>query len=102
MSNGSARRTRPDRIASLRLPPGRMRRVLGRLRRSDALLRLGLALFAAICLWAATEAWRPPLTYRQGDVPTHDILARVAFEVEDQEATNRAKDRAQEQARYVF
>jgi len=102
MANGSAKRTRSERVAALRLPPGRWRRLLGHLRRNDVLLRLGLAFLAAVCLWAATQPWKPPLTYRLDDVPQHDILARVAFEDEDQEATQQQILRAQKEARYVF
>src|SRR5262245_3725201 len=102
MSNGSTKRTRSDRVAALRLPPSGLRRVAGHLRRRDVLMRLALMLLAGLCLWAATEVWRPPLTYRLGDVPSHVIQARVAFEVEVSGRTAGEQAEARNQARYVF
>jgi putative nucleotidyltransferase with HDIG domain len=75
---------------------------MGRLRRNDVVSRVAIALGAAVCLWAATQPWRHPMTHRLGDVPQNDVLARVAFQMEDQFETDRARVRAVEQARYVF
>ncbi len=102
MSNGSSIRTRSDRVAALRLPPSRWRGVLGRLRRNDVVLRAGIALGAAVCLWAATEPWVLPFTHRVGDVPANDVMARIAFQIDDEFETERARARAVEQAHYVF
>jgi putative nucleotidyltransferase with HDIG domain len=63
------------------------------LRRNDVLLRVGMCLMAAVCLWAATAPWEPPVTYRLGDIPQRDVIARVPFAVEEQ---------PRDPARYVF
>jgi putative nucleotidyltransferase with HDIG domain len=102
MSNGSSIRTRAKRVAALRLPPGRLRRVMAQLRRNDVLLRVGMCLGAAACLWAVTAAWEPPLSFRVGDIPERDVMTRVPFEVRDDAETSKEIQRAREQARFVF
>src|SRR2546426_830973 len=102
MPNGSARRSRLNRVAALRMPPSRLRRGLEHLCRHEVVLRMAIALGTALCLWTATEPWIPPFIYRVGDVPPNDLLARTAFEMPDEFETKRARARAMEQARYVF
>jgi putative nucleotidyltransferase with HDIG domain len=75
---------------------------MGHLRRNEVVLRVGITLGAAICLWAAAEPWELPFTHRVGDVLQYDLLARTAFEVEDKLETQQAIARARNQARYVF
>ena len=85
--------TRSDHVASLMLPPGRVARVLGRLRRADVLLRIGICLLAAVCMWLITCGWRPPFGYRIGYLPDRDICASVAFSVPDPEGTERLREK---------
>jgi cyclic-di-AMP phosphodiesterase PgpH len=77
------KRTRSVRVTSLELAPGRWAKVLESLRRSDVLLRIGLALLAAAALWAVSLGWLPPFPYHAGYVPQRNITARVPFEVRD-------------------
>jgi len=102
MSTGTTKRTRSERVASVTLPPGTVRRVVGSLRRGEVLLRLALSLLAAVILWAATAAWAPPLEYRQGQVPARDVVAKVEFERVDPKLTEEARDRARSLAYAVY
>jgi len=79
--------TRSDHVASLTLPPGRVAEVLGHLQRADVLLRIGICLFAAVCMWLITGGWSPPFSYRLGHLPARDICARVEFSVPDADGT---------------
>lgn len=49
-----------------------------------------------------TAAWNPPFPYRTGEVPQRDIVARTNFAVPDLNKTQLARDRARQQARYVY
>jgi len=75
--------TRSDRVASLALPPGRMTRVWGRVRRANALLRIGIVAFAKLRLLMLTGGRAPTFVHRAGDMPKRNISARVAFGVPD-------------------
>ena len=77
-------------------------RTLSALRQGDVLLRLALCALAAVLLWAITGAWAPPLSFREGEIPTRDILARVDFERYDEAATTEAKQRARSLALAVY
>ena len=75
--------TRSDRVASLALPPGRFTRIWGRVRRANALLRIGIVACATLGLWLLAGGWTPPFSHRAGDLPKRNISARVAFGVPD-------------------
>lgn len=85
--------TRSDHVASLILPPGRVAQVLGNLQRRDVLLRIGLCLAAAFCMWMLTGGWKSPLRHRLGDTPLRHIAARVGFDIPDLEGTLRLRER---------
>lgn len=89
MSSGSSKRHRSE----LTLPPGQFARLVRTLRRSDVLTRIGLCILAALLMWLCTMGWRPPFAYREGDVPARDIVARVQFSQDDEEATEELKER---------
>jgi putative nucleotidyltransferase with HDIG domain len=57
---------------------------------------------AAVLLLVVTRGWAPPLTHREGDVPTRDIVARTQFEKLDEEATRAAQERARSEAIAVY
>lgn len=86
-----SRITRSDHVASLALPPGRLVRTLGHLQRSEVLLRIGLCVVAAVCMWTLAAGWAPPFGFRLGQLPGRDICARVAFSVPDPEATEQQR-----------
>lgn len=101
MSNGIKRRTRQDRV-TLELPPGKFFTVLRQLRSPFVAWRLLLAVLAAIALWAVNAAWAPPFGFRLGDVPRRDLQAAVLFQEPNPAATEDARQKAREQARYVY
>lgn len=102
MSSSQQRRTRLERVATLRLPPNRVVRGLAELRRLDVLVRILAILFglAAVCVFA--EVWAPPMTYREGDVVRRDVISRVDFEVPDEAGTVEAKSQARRRAPSVY
>jgi len=102
MSTGNPRRTRSDLVAGLKLPPGKAKRLLKYFRRGDVMVRVSLALGAALAMWATTLAWAPRLPFRSGFTPGRDIVARTSFSVEDKEETERLKRQARRQASCVY
>ena len=94
MSNGNQPRTRQRRVSTLKLPPGMLERTWETIRRSDVLLRVTMCLLAAVIVWTLSGAWYPPFLYREGDVPTRDVVARVDFETVDLTGTDAARDDA--------
>lgn len=93
-STGNPKRTRSDRVATLKLPPGTVERALGTIRRSDVLLRISLCVVTAVAVWAATGGWVPPFAYRTGDVPARNVVARVDFKRVDEQETLAAQNEA--------
>ncbi|MHB8862712.1 MAG: hypothetical protein ACYC6N_09925, partial [Pirellulaceae bacterium] len=83
--------TRSDHVASLMLPPGRVARAWGHLRRGEVLLRIGICVLTAVCMWLITAGWTPPFGYRAGALPDRDICARTAFSVPDPEGTEQLR-----------
>jgi len=101
-TNGSQKRTRQQRVASVELPPGAWGKLLSHLQRGSVLLRLALCALVALFLWAFTRGWEPPFTYRLGEIPQRDIIARLDFERIDDETTEEARNRARRLAKAVY
>src|SRR5687767_3989564 len=57
-----------------------------------ALLRLGVVFVAALALTGLAYVWGLPFPYRIGEVWAHDVRARVAFSVVDEEATEKERE----------
>ncbi len=85
-NNGNRKRVRTVRVTSFDSPPGRLAKLWADVRRSEVLLRSGLALVAVVAAWAVTQAWWPPFPYHVGFVPQRNITARVGFDVIDPRA----------------
>jgi cyclic-di-AMP phosphodiesterase PgpH len=83
MSTPTTSRTRSERVASLKVGKLDWQVWLEQITRSDALVRLLVALVAAILVTLFVRGWEPPFAYREGFVPQRAILARVPFQVED-------------------
>jgi len=79
MASDGRKRTRSERVAALALSHRSWERAWVNLRRRDVLLRIGLALLAALALTAVIRGWQPPFVYRAGDVPQHDVVVRTPF-----------------------
>ncbi len=102
MSSGQSKRTRSDRVATLKLPPGTMERAWKTMHRGDVMARVALCGVTALVIWAATGAWVPPLGFREGDIPTRNVVARVTFERVDEQATLEARNAARRIADCVY
>lgn len=98
----SQRRNRGKRVTSFRLPPGFGAQTLETLRRGDVLLRIGLCFLAAVVLWLSTQAWAPPMSYRLGDIPKRDIVARASFQKFNKVETDDLRERARVSVPYVY
>jgi cyclic-di-AMP phosphodiesterase PgpH len=83
MSNIPSSKTRSERVANLKLDKLSWQVWLERLTQLDSLLRLGVAMIAAIAVTVCVRGWEPPFGYREGFVPQRAILARVPFKFED-------------------
>lgn len=79
MSQSSTKRSRAERVASLRNQPGRLAVLWKSIRRRDNLFRLGILFAGAMVMWTVTGAWKPPFPYRSGYVPIRPIHSRVEF-----------------------
>lgn len=99
MSTGNPSRTRSDRVAAVVTPRGRFLKMWEQLQRREILVRLSLCTLTAVLLCLTTRGWAPPFGYRKNEIPSHDIVARVDFSREDQDATQTARSRAQERAK---
>jgi len=102
MSSGSPIRTRSDHVASVDVRPGLFGRMLQQLQRGDTLLRLGLALVAAVVMFAVTRGWQPAFQYRAGYAPQRDVVVRVNFSVEDEQRTKEKQQLAARSVRCVY
>lgn len=102
MAGGVQRRTRSERVAALELPPSQWERAWASLSRRDVLGRVALALLAAALMTALIAAWNPPFSYHVGDVPTRDIISRVAFQRANPEKTLLARHQAAAQVPYCY
>ena len=98
MPNGAQKRTRQQRVAALELPPGAFKSLWANLQRGAVLLRLALCAAAALFLWAFTRGWDPPFSYRLGEVPSRNLIARIDFEQPDDQATETERERARKSA----
>jgi hypothetical protein len=102
MATGGQKRTRSERVAALELPPSQWERAWESLRRRDVLGRVGLALLAAAAMVCVLRAWAPPFGYHVGDVPSRNIISRVAFETEDPGKTLLAREQAKGRVPYAY
>ena len=102
MSTAPPKRTRGQRVSTLKLPPGLFERAWETLHRGDVILRLAMCLFAACLIWTVTGAWNPPFSLRGGMIPQRDIIARVPFEIVDASATRLAREDALSKRECVY
>jgi putative nucleotidyltransferase with HDIG domain len=98
MSIGPPRRTRQQRVAAVELPPGPWKTLWTNLQRGTVLLRLALCAIAALVLLTVMRSWDPPFSYRIGETPRRNLIAKVDFEQPDPAATNKARDEARQLA----
>ena len=102
MPNGSQKKTRIQRVASLEMPPSPFERLVASFQRAEVLWRIGLCVAGAMAVWAIVGGWKPPFAYRRDYTPPRNIVAKVSFQINDEKATREAKDKAARQIRYVY
>lgn len=83
MSSPSTSKTRSERVANLKLDKLGWQIWMERATQFDSLLRLAIAIAAAVLLTLYLRGWEPPFGYREGFVPQRAILARVPFKFDD-------------------
>ena len=93
MSSTSTVRTRSERVATIQVD-SLWSNVWRQVSQRSTLIRLGMAVLAAILIAIAVEAWNPPFAYHQGYIPPRSIVARVYFEMIDKGKTESLKVQA--------
>lgn len=92
MSSAAPRRTRSERVQSLHLPPGKFKQLSEQFRHSEIWIRFGLAGFAALLMLVLCKSWEPPFSYRSGYIPARDMIAKVTFQVPDENKTRNLRE----------
>jgi cyclic-di-AMP phosphodiesterase PgpH len=92
MASPNPIRTRSERVASLQLEPSALRRYFSQLIAGNSILQLTIAGLSIAVLVIIFQGWRPPFAYREGQVPSRDIVARVAFDLIDAQQTKLLRD----------
>ena len=93
MSGASKQRTRQERIDSLGIQKPRLLQWWQDSDKTDFAFRISIAVIAAVTLLVFCRTWRPPFAYRKGQIPEHNLVTRVTFEVEDIDQTKALRDR---------
>ena len=91
MSSGSPTK-RTSRVASVQLPPSRVAIAWEMLKRADVLTRISMCIVAALAVWLITRGWQPPFAFREGDIPSRSVTARVPFQTVNVEETEQARE----------
>lgn len=92
MSSSAPRRTRSERVQSLHLPPGKFKQLSEQFRHSEIWTRFGLAGLAAVLMLVFCKSWEPPFSYRTGYIPARDMIAKVTFQVPDENKTRNLRE----------
>lgn len=93
MSGASKQRARQERIESLGIQKPRLVQWWQDSDKADFATRVAIAVVAGISLLLACQTWKPPFSYRPGDIPPRDLVTRVSFDVPDDIETDRARER---------
>jgi len=88
MSTSTKKRTRQERIESLGIPKPRFVQWWQRSDKSDFLLRIAMAVTAAVLMLVLCQAWQLPFAYRKGSILKRDLITRVTFQVPDEFETD--------------
>lgn len=102
MSTNSKSKTRSERVANLKLEKLGWQLWLEEITRLDSMLRLGIAILAAIIITLFVRGWEPPFAYREGFVPQRAILARVPFKFEDALKTDALRIQASREVPCIY
>lgn len=58
----------------------------------NSLIQLALASSSLMLLVIIFQVWRPPFSFREGQIPERDVVARVAFDLVDAQQTKLLRD----------
>ncbi len=83
MASNKANRTRLERVASLKLEPSALSRWLRQLFTGRTMLHVAIAVMAAVLIIVTLRGWQPAFSFREGQIPQRDVVARVAFDMID-------------------
>ncbi len=75
-------------------PPSLWQRVWKRLQRGDFWLYAAICLAASLFMMLVSTAWTPSFPYRARQILPRELTARVKFQYEDPDATQKARERA--------
>lgn len=100
MSFFGARRARQTRV--FRPSPSVWEKLSAALQDYRVLTLLLVALFAILMLLLGMQAWQSRFPYREGQVSSAGVQARVDFRIENVQATRQAQETAAANARVVF
>ncbi|MBT7256977.1 MAG: hypothetical protein HN882_18400, partial [Planctomycetaceae bacterium] len=102
-TNGGSNRKRHARTLTIEVSKKSLRKVFTTALSSGKTWgHLILCLLAAAIMWGITLGWMPPFSYRIGMIPERDIVAAVAFQVEDPVETETRQRRAVAEAVCVY
>ena len=102
MSAPSGSKTRSERVASLKVSKLDWQVWWERITKFDAVVRLFVAIGAAIAITMFVRGWEPPFAYREGFVPQRAILARVPFEIVDEVKTDALRIQAAREVLCIY
>ncbi|MFK7737340.1 MAG: HD family phosphohydrolase [Pirellulaceae bacterium] len=102
MASSSSKRTRSERVASLKLEPSSLHRWFRSLLTGKGLVHFALGLLSAALLIIFLRGWQAPFPYREGQIPQRDIIARIGFEMNDATKTEADREQARRQSLCVY
>lgn len=87
---------------SFALPQSRIDGIVNFFKRGEIWSRTFVCLLAMLAIWVGTGAWEPPFPYRTRIVPHREIVARVAFEFENETLTREKQAIAVSEMRCIY
>lgn len=92
MSSGSKQRNKQQRIDNLGIEKSRFSSWWQDSDKTDVTIRIAMATAAAVLLLLFCLSWRPPFAYREGAVPSRNLVSRVSFDLPDPAATEQLQE----------
>ncbi|MEM9828507.1 MAG: HDIG domain-containing metalloprotein [Planctomycetota bacterium] len=93
MSSGNKQRNNKQRIDNLGIETSKWSAWWRDGDKSDTVVRVTMAVLAAVVLLLACETWKPPFAFREGAIPARDLVTRITFDVPDEDATKELRER---------
>ena len=102
MSGASKQRTRQERLDSLGIQKPRLVQWWQDSDKADWMIRIGIAVVAAIALLVFCQTWMPSFSYRLDSIPARDLITRVAFEIPNETETESLRERKKRETILVY